>query len=303
MGTLRQRRSGRLYLLSSHNLVGRAPGGIIHLENPLASGHHAELRWTGSSWELHDLDSRNGTFLDGVLLGKGQRHKLLQGGLIAFGDPEDLYELVNDDAPVASARSSSGSLQVSQSGTLLLPDPDKPQCFVLQERGQWLIEGSDGSMGPARTGQTIVLDGEVWTFDLPGAFEPTREIGSLSLDCVTLRFSVSRDEEHVELDLIDRNRQVRLPSRSYWYTLLVLARARLRDRESEVSEAEEGWLDVEELVERQLHIDAVLLYQHVCRAKRALAREGVIDYTHIVERRPTARKIRIGVRNIEIFPL
>jgi hypothetical protein len=303
MGSLRHRRSGRLYFLSFHNLVGRAPGGSIHLENTLASGHHAELRWTGSSWELRDLDSRNGTFLDGALLGKGQRHQLRQGVLLAFGDPEDLYEFVDDDAPVASARSSSGSLQVSRSGTLLLPDAEKPQCFVLEERGQWLLESHDGSIRPTKTGQTIALDGDVWTIDLPSALEPTKEIGSLSLDWVTLRFSVSRDEEHVELDLIDRTRKVHLPSRSYWYTLLVLARARLRDGETEVSEAEQGWLDVEDLVERQLHIDAELLYQHVCRAKRALAREGVIDYAHLVERRPTARKIRIGVRNIEIVTL
>ncbi len=114
---------------------------------------------------------------------------------------------------------------------------------------------------------------------------------------------MSRDEEHVELDLIDGTRRVHLPPRSYWYTLLVLARSRVQDRESPVSEAEEGWRDVEDLVERQLHIDAMVLYQHVCRAKRALAREGLVDCSRIVERRPTARKIRIGARNIEIVTL
>ena len=303
MGFLRNRRSDRAYHLSSHNLVGRVPGCTLHLQNLLASGHHAELRWTGSYWELRDLDSRNGTFVDNAVLNKGERRKLRRGALLAFGDPEDLYELVNDDAPLASARCSSGRLQESQSDTLLLPDADKPQCFVLQERGQWFMEGFDGSVRPARTGQTIAIDGDVWTLDLPGTFEPTRQNGSLSLDTAMLRFSVSRDEEHVELELIDGTQRIRLPPRSYWYTLLVLARARVQDRESSASEAEEGWLDVEDLIEHQLHIDAMVLYQHVCRAKRALAREGLIDCSRIVERRPTARKIRIGTRNIEIITL
>ena len=303
MGSLRNLRSDRAYHLSSHNLVGRAPGCTLHLQNPLVSGHHAELRWTGSGWELHDLDSRNGTFVGDAVLSKGERRKLLRGALIAFGDPEDRYELVNDDAPLPSARSSSGRLQESQSGALLLPDADSPQCLVLQERGQWLIEAPDGSVVPARSGQTITIHGDTWTLDLPDAFEPTRQIGALSLETAILRFSVSRDEEHVELELIHGTQRLRLPPRSYWYTLLVLARYRLQDRASSVSEAEEGWLDVEELVERQLHIDTMVLYQHVCRAKRALAREGIIDGSRIVERRPTARKIRIGARNIEIVTL
>jgi len=303
MGSLKNRRSGRAYHLSTHNVVGRAPGCTLHLQNPLASVHHAELRWTGSCWEIHDLDSRNGTFVDDAVLKQSERRNLLRGGLLAFGDPKDLYELVNDDAPVASARCSSGGLQESYSGTLLLPDADKPQCLVLQERGQWVIEGPDGSISPARTGQTIAINGNVWTLDLPDAIEPTRQMGSLSLETAVLRFSVSRDEEHVELELIDGTRRVHLPPRSYWYTLLVLARARVQDRASSVSEAEEGWLDVDELVERQLHIDVMVLYQHVCRAKRALAREGLVDCSRIVERRATARKIRIGARNIEIVTL
>lgn len=303
MGSLRNHRSDRACHLSSHNLVGRAAGCTLPLQNPLVSGHHAELRWTGSCWELHDLDSRNGTFVNDTALNKGERRELLRGALLAFGDPEDLYELVNDDAPFPSARSSSGRLQESQSGALLLPDADSPQCLVLQERGQWLIEAPDGSVGPARSGQTITIQGDIWTLDLPGALDSTRQIGSLLLETAMLRFSVSRDEEHVELELIHGTQRIRLPPRSYWYTLLVLARYRVQDRASSVSEAEEGWLDVEELVERQLHIDIMVLYQHVCRAKRALAREGIIDASRIVERRPTARKIRIGVRNIEIVTL
>jgi len=40
--------------------------GDIALEDPRLSRRHAELRREGGRWSLHDLDSRNGSFLDGL---------------------------------------------------------------------------------------------------------------------------------------------------------------------------------------------------------------------------------------------
>ncbi len=304
MGKLRHRSTRRDHVLSSQHLVGRAARCALQLASPMASGHHAELRWKDGSWELRDLDSRNGTFVDNASLVRGQRHKVGVGTLIAFGDPEDVYELVEDGAPGASARSLVGAVQYSQSGILLLPDSDAPQCFVWQEGGRWLVEGDDGSVEPAIHGQTLQVGDAQWALDLPIEVEPTMQLGAVLLATATLRFKVSRNEEHVELELVEGPRTIQMPPRAYWYTLLTLARARVRDRDdSAISQAEEGWLDVEELVTQQLQIEPSLLYQHVCRAKRSLAREGVIDYAKLVERRPTSRQIRIGASAIEILAL
>jgi hypothetical protein len=63
------------------------------------------------------------------------------------------------------------------------------------------------------------------------------------LEDVEIGFSVSRDEETVELVVKIGTRAIELGARSHHYTLLVLARQRLEDRdEGELPEAEQGWL-------------------------------------------------------------
>lgn len=46
--------------------VGSADEADIVLKQATVSKQHCELRWTGTGWELRDLDSTNGTFVDGV---------------------------------------------------------------------------------------------------------------------------------------------------------------------------------------------------------------------------------------------
>lgn len=90
--------------------VGRVPTNEIVLENPLVSGHHAEVRWTGTYWELRDLGSRNGTFLGGVRLESGGRARLVQGSEVAFGEPTHGLVLRDEAGPRAVAVSSSGGV-------------------------------------------------------------------------------------------------------------------------------------------------------------------------------------------------
>ena len=79
----------------SHDLVdetatiGRAPENSILLEDVSVSGRHAELTLVGANWHLKDLNSTNGTLVNGqpvtdVLLRAGDR--------IRFGKVEACYE-------------------------------------------------------------------------------------------------------------------------------------------------------------------------------------------------------------------
>jgi membrane-bound lytic murein transglycosylase D len=45
--------------------IGRAETNGVVISNDLVSGEHLELRKTGETWEIVDLDSTNGTFIDG----------------------------------------------------------------------------------------------------------------------------------------------------------------------------------------------------------------------------------------------
>lgn len=51
--------------------------------HPSISGEHAEFRWQGSILVLHDLDSRNGTYVNGKRI---QKHALEEADFIRFGN-------------------------------------------------------------------------------------------------------------------------------------------------------------------------------------------------------------------------
>ena len=80
---------------TSHELVdetatiGRSPENSILLEDVSVSGRHAELTLVGENWHLKDLNSTNGTLVNGqpitdVLLRAGDR--------ITFGKVQACYE-------------------------------------------------------------------------------------------------------------------------------------------------------------------------------------------------------------------
>src|SRR3954466_7771873 len=46
--------------------IGRAPDCMIVLDDPSVSGHHAQLELAGDSYKLKDLESTNGTRVNGI---------------------------------------------------------------------------------------------------------------------------------------------------------------------------------------------------------------------------------------------
>ena len=80
-------RRGEVFTLSGATLrIGRSRDNDVVLPDdssvPHSSGHHAELFLDGGAWTLRDLDSTNGTFLNGLRI---TREKLRAGDEIGFG--------------------------------------------------------------------------------------------------------------------------------------------------------------------------------------------------------------------------
>ena len=122
----------------------------------------------------------------------------------------------------------------------------------------------------------------------------------LSLDAVALCFRVSRDEEHIELEIVAGMRRIALPVSTIWFTLLTLARERLADQERGVADAEAGWLDTCEL-QRMLKVSPDVLNHHVLRSRKAFAAAGVQGYQGIIDRSRVG-KIRVGIDRLVIVP-
>ncbi|EFO81226.1 FHA domain containing protein [Oscillochloris trichoides DG-6] len=87
--------AGRTFALGSGPLsFGRTPENTIVISSPLASRRHAELRFEGGGYVLYDLNSSNGTLLNGQRV---QVQRMRPGDVITIGD-----ESFRFDAPIAA---------------------------------------------------------------------------------------------------------------------------------------------------------------------------------------------------------
>src|SRR5580704_12332835 len=91
-------------------VIGR--GGHLRVEDRRISYEHADLRWEGDRWVLHDLGSRAGTFLEGRKLLQGEFAPLFQGATFTLGPPAlgfMGFTLIDGSRPAASARNTKTS--------------------------------------------------------------------------------------------------------------------------------------------------------------------------------------------------
>ena len=65
------------------NSIGRNPGSAIQLNDPKASGHHADLFVSDGRYTITDMNSSNGTYVNGE---KITQRDLYQGDQVQIGD-------------------------------------------------------------------------------------------------------------------------------------------------------------------------------------------------------------------------
>lgn len=287
--------------VSARLSIGRAPSNGLHLDDHRVSGQHAALLWTGSDWELRDLGSRNGTFVDGARLTPGEPQVVGTGSTLAFGVADASWELVEDGPPAAIAQHvGSGRLCVARDGILAIPDGSAPLAEVFARGRGWTLE-QDGESRSLKGEEVVSVGGEAWRILVPSAVEGTVAVDDgPSLSSVHLRFAVSMDEEHVQLTLIHRGKAIALEAREHAYTLLTLARARMEDRDLPLGE--QGWLERDRLL-RMLGVDTNSLNVAIYRARGQLAAAGLEGAAGIVEVRRGARRLGVEPERLEVVPL
>lgn len=305
MGVLRHVASGRLVTLSTYTVAGRAPTCAVRLAEHPASNNHASVSWTGKRWEVRDLGSTNGTSVNEVTVPIRANAHLALGEVVRFGCDAERWELTDDTGPVALARSLvTGEVKRAEDGQLALPDQANILATILIDSlGMWVVESSEGERRPAKDREQLTLGEDRWELEVP-SFAPvagTQEVKPApDLATLTLRFHVSRDQEHVRLDALDGpdgEVVVSLGRRACFYPLLLLARERRTDAaDAGLSESEHGWFHVDDLMKALLPMDERHLNVTVYRIREAFGKAGIVGAEGIVERRP--RQMRIGIAGL-----
>lgn len=301
MATLKSSSSGDLIVLRSTHLVGRSRRCDLRVTDPKVSGQHASLRWTGEDWELMDLGSRNGCWVKDKRVEPGSRVRLAQGDSLAFGDSEQRWELRSAGPPVAQALTDDGQELLAQAGLLVLGREGQELVQVFRDSaGGWVAETAD-RVEPVEDEQQLMVGGVRYRLALPLTLPETVEAQDApSIDAIRLSFSVSRDEEHVELQALHRDEKISLGARSHNYMLLTLARLRLEDQQDpELSASSHGWVDVDVLL-NMLRVAENKLNVDIFRARKAAQKAGIEDAAGLVERRAYRRQLRMGVGELSV---
>jgi hypothetical protein len=133
-------------------LIGRAPECLLRLDHPSVSRRHAELRRSSGHWLLTDLDSKNGSFLDGQHVATAP---VVGPAWLRFGDVAcELIPLSAEEAERAELRlnrrrqdSVALAMRLEQQTALpdLLQDTLRAVCELADcERGFLLLAEADG---------------------------------------------------------------------------------------------------------------------------------------------------------------
>lgn len=306
MAILRRLDAGIETILPGRTLIGRSLVCDLVLPEKNVSSQHAAVEWTGAGWQVQDLGSRNGTYLDDERVAPNTRCVLNRGAHLRFGRGAPIWVLLDDSPPEVMARAlDSGEWCVAQGGYLALPNSDTPECSIYQAPdGGWVIERDRETTPLAERATISIANGQLWRISLPGFNPGTVKDGDAPLIMVKLRlrFRVSLDEEQVELTGFCDEQRLDLQIRAHHYPLLILARLRLADQSAGVPEPERGWVKMDDLLE-MLRMNEDHLNINIHRARTQLSRLGVLDAASLVERRPRMRRLRLGVNTIEITGL
>ncbi len=141
--------AGAEYELSKEQMmVGRSPGAYVNVNDGFASRKHAELHYIDNAYRLHDLESKNGVFVNGRRLAPGGTAWLEDGDEVQFAstrfrfhDPSATITAPFLEAlPEAGIRVDAATRQVYIDGKALVPPLSVKQfdllLYLYQNRGR-----------------------------------------------------------------------------------------------------------------------------------------------------------------------
>ncbi len=141
--------AGTEYELSTETiLIGRSANADVTLNDGYASRQHTELHRIDNAYRLHDLESKNGVFVNGSRLGSGATAWLEDGDELQFASTRFRFHdpSATITAPFLAAVQETGirvdpaTRQVFIDGQALVPPLSVKQfdllCYLYQNRGR-----------------------------------------------------------------------------------------------------------------------------------------------------------------------
>lgn len=292
MGTIKNNVSGETVLLYTQHLVGR--NKLIsntYLNEKDISQSHALIYWKNDSWYIEDR-SRNGTIVNNDYI-KNNTLKLSKGSTLQFGkDKTTIWTLVNSAAPTSYLLSKANTNKIIELwSSHVLPDTDKPEVlFYYSNEGRWKAE-KDGSAFNLEHSEIYNFNNEEWQFIENDVLDETIDYSDIFTKAY-FTFTLSADEEHINVKIQTGEKNWDLGERVHNYLLLALARKRLTDANKGYVFIDQGWISLEELMsdlEREFskEIDAYYVNIQIHRLRKQLSEIEPYGkmFTNSIERR------------------
>jgi adenylate cyclase len=149
--------------LASRNSLGRHPDSSIQILDKIVSKEHCRILLEGDTWVLEDLDSLNGTFLNGNRL--NGKHPLLHGDEFSLGATRARFELDASQPKDGVAQRNTGRDAAARSKLDLEPVPqtrtplERSPALVATARGVESFEPAvpaKGVANPVAPGHTLL---------------------------------------------------------------------------------------------------------------------------------------------------
>ncbi len=302
MALLERPETRQTVLVEPELVIGRQPTCGLRLAATYVSSLHATLRWDEPQWELKDLGSRNGTWLNGERLAPGQAYPVTRGARMAFGSEQEAWTLVDDSPPRPMVVPLDGGAPVVLEDDVVgLPSDENPEVTLMRDNtGLWRVERMDGEVIALENRGIIEIAGKSWRVAFGDGVGATSVIAATPEHAaISLRFKVSPDEEHVELSVEHAGRSFALGCRGHNYLLLTLARLRLADAKSGTRNSACGWTYVDDL-EKSLKLTPARINLDIFRIRQQFSRLDFGRTVNIIERRSRVKQLRIGADTISI---
>ena len=236
-----------IYLHYLHTF-GRGKANNTQIKVKDISTDHAKVYWQEKQWFITDR-SRNGTVINNQFI-SNTTQVLNRGDIIRFGRTPATQWQVLDLAPPSSYLHSlhTGKNLVLAKTYYALPNEQTPAIELLRTHQGWALEKEDDTFFLTDK-QAFDCQGERWVFVENELIEDTVDHSEIKKKAAFV-FTLSADQEKVNVKILVGETVMDLGTRTYNQVLLILAQQRKQDTEANCTPKDQGWMSVENLVNR-----------------------------------------------------